>query len=127
MSSPIHRNGVIAAHFCAASDQSIGDVDGIPDVNRYWYENDDFDIRIVSDDSTATGVSIYAIGITVGDNSASAEESITIRGEGFDVVLTEYWNGFVGLVAPFPILNVHFDEDSGGDDIAIRDFRFGSN
>jgi hypothetical protein len=30
-------------------------------------------------------------------------------------------------VAPFPILNVHFDEDAGGDDIAIRDFRFGSN
>ena len=43
------------------------------------------------------------------------------------MVLTEYWNGFVGFVAPFPITNVHFDEDGGGDDIGIRDFRFGSN
>lgn len=106
---------------------SIGDVDGIPDVNRYWYENDDFDIRVIVDDSSASGASVYAIGITVGDNSASAEESIVVRGEGFDVVLDEYWNGFVGLVAPFPIINVHFNEDGGGDDIAIRDFRFGSN
>lgn len=106
---------------------SIGDADGISQGNRHWFENDDFDIRIIRDDNTAAAANVYAIGITVGDNSDSAEESITVRGDGFDVILTEYWNGFVGLVAPFPITNVHFDEDGGGDDIGIRDFRFGSN
>ncbi len=106
---------------------SIGDVDGIPYVSRYWYENDDFDIRIISNDSTASGATVYAIGTTVADNTDFANEAITVSGDGLDVVLKEPWNGFVGLVAPFPINNLHFDEDAGGDDIAIRDFRFGSN
>jgi hypothetical protein len=106
---------------------SIGDVDGIAQGVRGWFENDDFDIRIVRDENASAGANVYAMAITVGDNSPASGESITIRGDGFEVRFEEPWNGFIGFVAPFPITNVHFDEDSGGDDVGIRDFRFGSN
>ena len=55
-----------------------------------------------------------------------AGESIVVRGDGFEVRFEPPVTGFVGFVAPFPIINLHFDEDAGGDDIVIRDFRFGS-
>jgi len=70
---------------------------------------------------------VYAIAITVGDNTMESGESIVVRGDGFEVRFEDGWNGFVGFVAPFPMRNVHFDESAaGGDDIAIKDFRFGS-
>jgi hypothetical protein len=106
---------------------SIGDVDGIGEGIRGVFENDDFDIRIIQDNLSGSSAAVHAIAITVGDNSAAAGESITVRGEGFDVRFEELGNGFIGFIAPFPIVNVHFDEDAGGDDIGIRDFYFGAN
>ena len=106
---------------------SIGDVDGVNNAPRSVYENDDFDIRIIRNDSTASAADVYAIALTIGDNGDLGGESIVVRGDGFEVRFEPPISGFVGFVAPFPILNVHFDEDAGGDDIAIRDFRFGSN
>ena len=106
---------------------SIGDVDGTSGEYRGVFENDDFDIRIISDETSSTSNSVQAIAITVGDNTIESGESIVVRGDGFEVRFDDGWNGFVGFVAPFPIRNVHFDESSaGGDDIAIKDFRFGS-
>jgi hypothetical protein len=105
---------------------SIGDVDGIGEGIRGVFENDDFDIRIIHNDLGGSAT-VHAVAITVGDNAAASGESITVRGEGFDVRFEEPWNGFIGFIAPFPIVNVHFDEDAGGDDIGIRDFYFGAN
>jgi hypothetical protein len=106
---------------------SIGDADGIGGARRDVFENDDFDIRMIRNDSTASASDVYAIAITIGDNQDTSGESIIVRGDGFEVRFEPPVSGFIGFVAPFPILNVHFDEDAGGDDIAIRDFRFGSN
>ena len=35
-------------------------------------------------------------------------------------------NIFVGVKSDEPITRIVFDEDSGSDDIAVRDFRFGT-
>jgi len=105
---------------------SIGDADGIDQGYRGVFENDDFDIRIIRNDSTTSASDVYAIAITIIGNDDLGGESIVVRGDGFEVRFEPPIAGFVGFVAPFPILNVHFDEDAGGDDIAIRDFRFGS-
>ena len=106
---------------------SIGDVDGTSGgAYRDVLENDDFDVRIVRDDSAASGSAVYAVAFTVGDNTSQGGESVIVRGDGFEVKFTDDLNGFIGFVSPFPITNVHFDEDPGGDDIGIRDFHFGS-
>jgi hypothetical protein len=106
---------------------SIGDVNGLGKDNGKGgaFEDDDFDIRPLPD-STGTAATVYAMAVWVGDNSSEKDESITVRGDGFDVRFEDPWNGFVGFIAPFPITNLHFEESSaGGDDIGIRDFYFG--
>lgn len=104
---------------------SIGDVDGLDGDHRSVMENDDFDIGIIRDGSTASGQAVYAIGFWVADNTSQSGESVTLRGDGFEVRFTDNLNGFMGFISPFPITSIHFDEDGGGDDIAIRDFHFG--
>ncbi len=106
---------------------SIGDADGIGGALRGVFENDDFDVRMIRNDSTSATADVYAIALTIGHNQDTAGESIVLRGEGFEVHFEPPISGFIGFVAPFPIVNLHFDEDRGGDDIVIRDFRFGSN
>jgi hypothetical protein len=106
---------------------SIGDADGAAGHYVQELENDDFDLVIERAESP-----VYAIGIDVYDNVTTGGESITIKGRQADG--TEFLftfregiptTGFVGFIAPFPIWGLFFDEDAGGDDIAVRDFRFG--
>ena len=102
---------------------SIGDVDGVGGNFVSQLENDDFVISI------SEGAVVHAIGFSVGDNQSRSGESITVEGGGFTFTFNDPsqipGEGFVGFVAPFPIERVIFDEDAGGDDIAMRDMVFG--
>lgn len=105
---PIFRTGAI----------SIGDINNC--------ENDDFEFNIYS------GPPLNAFGFLLFDNGYVPGESISIYDEGgnqialFDI---EGLSGttFIGIVSTCPISRIMFDEDSGGDDIGIKDFRFGSH
>jgi hypothetical protein len=99
---------------------SVGDVDN--------YENDDFEL---SADPPA-GLSVFGLGITIYDNEVEAGENIRVYDED-DVLLDEFiplgpdrGYRFVGIVSAVPISRFHFDENSGGDDIGVRDFRVGA-
>ncbi|MCA9291089.1 MAG: hypothetical protein KDA25_08170 [Phycisphaerales bacterium] len=100
---------------------SVGDVDN--------GENDDVSIDIIS------GPPVHAVGMMLGGNfTAPGEEafrvfcaggctqgvSVDIPGPGGNA------SAFIGVVTQLPIIRVEFDEDAGGDDISVADFRFGS-
>jgi len=93
-------------------------------------ENDDFAVTI-------TGVTapreVLAVGIMVGHNGTDPDdENLRVYGEN-DLLLAEFTSGlphssgwvFMGAVAAVPITRFVFDEDAGGDDLVIRDPRFG--
>jgi len=98
---------------------SIGDADD--------EENDNFEIGVPEWDRNHA---VFAIGITVGDNAAEGEERIEVEGLGLsktfamspDCPLT---HGFIGVVSTVPLTSLFFNEGNGGDDIFVRDFRFG--
>lgn len=95
---------------------SIGDVDD--------GENDDFEIRIP--DATP----LYAAGFTLLDNIADVGESLTVIGQSGAVLgrlEAPIASGFVGVVSSEPIASLYFDEDAGGDDIAIEELVFERN
>ena len=94
---------------------SIGDIN-----NR---ENDDFRISFSSP--------VYSFSFILSDNSSTSGESITFyRGNtlvdslnsGIPASPTE---AFWGFVSAEPFDRLEFDEGSGGDDIALKDFAFG--
>ncbi|MCI0636227.1 MAG: IPTL-CTERM sorting domain-containing protein, partial [Actinobacteria bacterium] len=98
---------------------SIGDVDD--------FENDDFQLGF------PTG-SFFAIGFFLVDNTQDAGESLRVFGSGgllgtlAGSSIPDSSGGastFVGVVSPVPLVSIRFDEDAGGDDVAIRDLRFG--
>jgi hypothetical protein len=47
---------------------SIGDADGIDQGARSVFENDDFDIRMIRNDTTSATSDVYAIALTIGGN-----------------------------------------------------------
>jgi len=98
---------------------SIGDVDN--------QENDNFEIGVPEWDRNHA---VFAIGITVGGNGAEAEEGIEVTG----LTLSERFgmtpscpetHGFIGVVSTEPLTRLFFNEGNGGDDIFVRDLRFG--
>ena len=99
---------------------SIGDVDD--------YENDNFEIAIPEWNRRAA---VFAIGITVGHNNASSGESVEVTGvndfyESFtDAPNCPESHGFLGVISTGPLTTMFFNEDNDGDDIFVRDFRFG--
>ncbi len=99
---------------------SIGDVDD--------EENDDFNIQIQEWDANCA---VFAIGITVGDNSRESGEFIALNGinsfyKKFDMSpACPGTHGFIGIVSTVPLMSVAFNERSTGDDIFVRDFCFG--
>jgi hypothetical protein len=94
---------------------SIGDIDNA--------ENDDFHLEV-------TGTDVYALAIWIHDNTSMSGEDVTIwgatpdGGEEYIEQLPRGYNGFFGVVSPVPLRRIEFNEDSGGDDIAVYGFRF---
>jgi len=92
-------------------------------------ENDDFEIVVTDVDAP---LSVYAVGIRVGDNGAESGEYLRVYGES-DLLLAEFTSGlpdgsgydFMGVVSAIPIHRMFFNEGSGGDDIVITDPSFG--
>lgn len=97
---------------------------GIGDIDNF--ENDDFEITI-------NGLNVYAFAFEIGDNVFSSDESMEVAGldaqTGNEVLWKEFYNNemapFVGLISPIPIGRISYDESSDGDDIYIKDFKFG--
>jgi hypothetical protein len=100
---------------------SIGDIND--------YSNDDFEFAF------GAGEPVHAFGFHFVDNQREPYESLTIYGPGDQVIgilpghtapLSDgNRSSFVGIVSPLPITRVVFDESTDGDDMAVRDFRFG--
>jgi hypothetical protein len=98
---------------------SIGDIDD--------FENDDLRLRFPTD-------SFFAAGFFLVNDTQDAGQSLRVFGRrGLIAVLDgasipdSSGNGatFVGVVADEPLTQIVFDEDASGDDVAIRDLRFG--
>jgi hypothetical protein len=100
---------------------SIGDIND--------HSNDDFEF------SFGAGEPVHAFGFHFVDNSRESHESLKVYGPGDQLIgivpghtLPASHNNrsaFVGILSQTPITRVVFDESSDGEDMAIRDFRFG--
>jgi hypothetical protein len=98
---------------------SIGDIDDM--------ENDDFEF-------TFPTPSFYAMSFALKESSSSeAGESLSVYGAGGRLLgsvpgsaipSSGATGGFVGVIAKEPLSRVRYDENSGGDDIAIGEFYF---
>lgn len=94
----------------------------IGDINNF--ENDDFQLSFPANEAAT-----YAVSFIIKDNNSNAGEFVNVYGAG-DVLIASIpmpagINVRVGIVADERITAVNFDEDTGGDDIAIADFAFG--
>ena len=95
---------------------SIGDIDN--------WENDDFEIGITSGN-------VYAVAFMMVDNGEFTGEYLQVFAEDVNnneceiEYFTDEINGFRGVVSPVPIKRIWFNEDEGGDDIALGDLFFG--
>lgn len=94
---------------------SIGDIDN--------WQDDDFSVEV-------TGEDVYAMLIYIHDNTAMSGEDVTIwgatpgGGEEYLEQLPRGYNGWLGIVSPVPIRRIEYNEDSGGDDMALYHLRF---
>lgn len=99
---------------------SVGDIDN--------FENDDWRVTLTG------GPAAFAFGFSLGDNgdsSGSATDQFTVYDE-LGVVMGSLTGtpssvdsfAFLGFVSDQPFRSVSYDDDAGGDDIAIADFRF---
>jgi subtilisin-like proprotein convertase family protein len=109
---------------------SIGDVN--PSGCDDCYADDDFELSF---DPTSN---IYGVGFYLVDNNFESGEKIYVYGA--SGLLAECGGGpdpcvilpadsgaagsFIGVIADEPITSIRFDENAGGDDIAIRDLSF---
>lgn len=92
-------------------------------------ENDDFSVTITN---TASPREVLAVGIQVGNNGVGPGENLRVYGES-NLLLAAFTEGlpssegwvFMGVVSAVPITRIYYDEDSGGDDIFVRDTYFG--
>jgi hypothetical protein len=95
---------------------SIGDIDN--------WQDDDFGIEM-------TGTQVYALAFVIGDNGDTAYEDLSVwaatdTGEEYLQQFPRGYKGFVGLISPVPLRRIEYNEDSGGDDIYVAAFRFGT-
>ncbi len=102
-----------------ANSIGIGDIDN--------HENDDWRVTWLG------GAPMYAFGTWVIDNGSNQGEWLRVfdpTGQLMGSLDTTPLTGgetqsFVGVISNLPIGSIEFDEDAGGDDLAIRHFRFG--
>ena len=96
---------------------SIGDIND--------YEDDDFEIGV------SGNAKVYAIAFHMQGNNASSEEYLEVHAmdKNNQECQVLYYNtginGFFGVISPVPVTRILFNEDSGGDDIALDDLYFG--
>ena len=95
---------------------SVGDIDN--------FENDDFEISFPPGETPA-----YAVSFGIQDSNSASGESVQVFGA--DNVLLATLNSLpsdlnftIGIISTEPITRVVFNEDTGGDDIALKDFAF---
>lgn len=100
---------------------SVGDVDD--------YDNDDFEIQFPG---YRANTAVFAVGITVGDNTAESGEFTAVDGTGGYtremagcVPDSPGTHGFLGVLSTVPLHRLFFNENSGTDDIFVRDLVFG--
>ncbi len=102
---------------------SIGDINGRGTSNPA-FENDDWLLTVTA------GAPLRAFGFTLRDNNASAGETLSLQDASGRVLAVVPLDGvtavntFVGVITDFDFSRVFYDEDPGGDDIAIADFTF---
>jgi hypothetical protein len=106
--------------------------------NANEYEDDDFEIGVSPDE----GTEVFAIGIFVDSNTVTKDEHLDVFDDQDVLLITFFDNGndvkfpteggnttrdgeFMGVVSPEPLRRISFDEDKGGDDIRVKNFRFG--
>ncbi|MHC4444240.1 MAG: hypothetical protein ACYTA5_16705 [Planctomycetota bacterium] len=107
---------------------SIGDVG--------QHENDDFEIGVAA----GAGSEVFAIGIFVDHNDNPHVESLRVENDQHIELVTFRHNVagvqlpksggtdtgvFMGVVSPEPLSMIRYYEDDGGDDIRVKNFRFG--
>lgn len=87
------------------------------------HQNDDFELLV-------TGCT-PAVGIVLNDTTAVTDEYLVVLGSGGELMgmlaspaSASNADVFVGIIAPSPIARIEFDEDAGGDDIALRGLSF---
>lgn len=97
---------------------SIGDLDD--------WEDDDFDIELIRSE-------VYAIAFEIGNNIFTSDELLKVH---FDEQIKTFSStelseenepelAFIGIISPLPLIKISFDENPDGDDIYIKDFKFG--
>ena len=97
---------------------------GIGDIDNY--ENDDFEI-------VQNTLKVFAFAFEIGDNVFSSDEVMEVAAidpnSGNEVMWKEFQHNemapFIGLISPIPIGRISFNESPDGDDIYIKDFKFG--
>lgn len=97
---------------------SIGDINTL--------EDDDFDIVVTTNNI------LYAIAVEIGHNVFTSDEFLEIyrlNDIGEQVFIKNFpaseLGSFIGIISPIPINILHFEESIDGDDIFIRNLRFG--
>ncbi len=96
---------------------SVGDID-----NR---ENDDFEISFAADEPP-----VYAVSFELRDSNSTNGETVRVYGESGELIGALGGASFTGssptlsILSEVPISRIVFDEDSGGDDIAVAAFAF---
>ena len=92
--------------------------------NANEFEDDDFQFLF-------TANSPYAVSFNFVNANPEVGELLTVEGAGAVTILSvpstslpPSGDSFIGIVADEPIAAISFDETPGGDDLAIRDFRF---
>ncbi|NNE08353.1 MAG: VCBS repeat-containing protein, partial [Gemmatimonadetes bacterium] len=114
---------------------SVGDIDGVggEPSTTVPYQDDDFEMTLSVD-----GFRVYGFGFILGNNTGEAGEVLSVYGVG-DTLIQSFdmstvgnpvgWVGnFVGIISDDPITRIFYDEGGiGGDDVGIKDLRFGSS
>jgi len=97
---------------------SIGDIHNL--------EDDDFDITVTTKNL------MYAVSVEIGHNAFTSDESIEVYrvDENDEEVFIKNFPAselgpFIGIISPIPFNILHFEESDDGDDIYIKNIRFG--
>ena len=118
------RAGFIFNDFETGPDPSaiFEDALSVGDINNF--EDDDWQMESLD------GPDLFAFGFDLRNNDDTEEETVSVFGLGdvllgrFNTVPAQSGPQFVGVISPYPIVRVEYDENPDSNDIAIANFRF---